>query len=402
MHTQLLYLNDVSKLEFTAQVERVQPLPGGRCGVILDSTCFYPTGGGQAHDTGFLGESRVLEVYKDEQSGEVVHVLEQEIPLGPVSGRIDALRRLRHMQHHTAQHLLTQCFLRVTGLDTVSAHITGDKPSSFDLPAAELDAGSLARAEDLANQVIFEDRAVRGYFVTPEELSRLPVRRPPSVSENIRIVEIDGFDQVPCGGTHCTSTGMIGLVKVVRQERQGAQLRVSFVAGWQALDLLRQSLDTLNSLAAQAGTAARDLPLLFERQAEQLRQAQHELQGLQAERVELEAGRLAQAAEVCAGRRVVCEALAPRPGGLRPLGEALARQPGVVAVLGMYEGGKASLLVASAADCGVDARRLLQDLLAPSGGRGGGSPSLAQGGFAAPDDPIPALLAQARASLCAG
>jgi alanyl-tRNA synthetase len=401
MRTQLLYLNDSSKLEFEAMVERVLPLPGGRCGAVLDGSYFYPTGGGQAYDTGFLGERRVLDVYKDEQAGEVVHVLDGEISPGLVSGRIDAMRRLRHMQHHTAQHLLTQCFLQVAGLDTVSAHISGDKPSSFDLPAPGIDAGSLARAEELANQVVFEDRAVKGYFVTPQELSRLPVRRPPSVSEDIRIVEIDGFDHVPCGGTHCTSTGMLGLVKVVRQERQGEQLRISFVAGWQALDLFRQSFDTLGSLAAQAGTAARELPALFERQSEQLRLAQHELQALHAERVELEAGRLAQAAETCGGKRVALAALPPRPGGLRPLGEALARQPGLAAVLGMYENGKVSLLVACAPDSGVDARRLLQELLAPSGGRGGGSPGLAQGGFAAPEDPIPALLAQARASLCA-
>src|SRR5512147_2761217 len=109
MKAQLLYLQDVTKLEFQAEVLQKVSLPDHRSGVILDRTYFYPTGGGQEHDTGTLGAARVVDVYKDESAGQVVHVLEGAPPEGRVTGRIDADRRLRHMQHHTAQHLLTHC-----------------------------------------------------------------------------------------------------------------------------------------------------------------------------------------------------------------------------------------------------------------------------------------------------
>src|SRR4030042_3538542 len=125
MNSQLLYQEDSTKLEFDAKVVEILSLLNGRRGVVLDQSYFYPTGGGQEHDTGQLGSARVMEVYKDEGTSNLVHVVEGEVKLGPVRACINAERRLRHMQHHTAQHLLTQCLLRQTGYETVSANIKG-------------------------------------------------------------------------------------------------------------------------------------------------------------------------------------------------------------------------------------------------------------------------------------
>src|SRR5512137_1411958 len=139
MSIRLPYLEDPATLEFEAEVIEKLTLPGGRIGVILDRSYFYPTGGGQEHDTGILGNARVVDVYKDEASAEprLIHVIDEaidgELPLGPVTGKIDAERRLRHMQHHTAQHLISQCFIRLFDIESISSNINGYSPSTLDL-----------------------------------------------------------------------------------------------------------------------------------------------------------------------------------------------------------------------------------------------------------------------------
>src|SRR4030066_298575 len=231
MNSQLLYQEDPTILEFEAMLVENLTLQDGRRGVVLDQSYFYPTGGGQEHDMGVIGSARVVDVYKDENNLRLIHVVEGEVGLGPVKARIDAERRLRHMQHHTAQHLLTQSILRQTGYETVSANINGYSPSTLDLVATQISKSDLDQAELLANQIIYEDRSVTTYFVSPEELHTIPLRRPPKVTENIRIVEIDSYDYSPCGGTHVQRTGSIGLVKVLKAERQNDKLRVYFIAG---------------------------------------------------------------------------------------------------------------------------------------------------------------------------
>jgi alanyl-tRNA synthetase len=144
MNNQALYLEDPLKLEFEAYITQVIDLPGGRIGVTLDRTYFYPTGGGQWHDTGTMEGVRVVEVIKPEDKKELLHVLESKLEPGPVRASIDRVRRLRHMQHHTAQHLLTGCFVHLLGYETVSAHISGHTPSTIDLIRIRSAGGSRA------------------------------------------------------------------------------------------------------------------------------------------------------------------------------------------------------------------------------------------------------------------
>lgn len=376
-----LYFEAPLTLEFDATVVENLTLADGRLAVLLERSYFYPTGGGQEHDTGWLGAAQVLDVFKEDDPRRVVHVVDRPVPLGPTPARIDAERRLRHMQHHTAQHLLTQCFVHLFGLDTLSANINGYTPATLDLPAQSLLPEQLSRAENLANQFIYENRPVQAYFVTPEELAALPLRRAPKVSEDIRIVEIDGFDYTPCGGTHCSATGQIGAIKIVRTEKQNERTRVHFVAGWQALELFQASFETASSLAASLSVSPRDLIETVGRIHEQLQKTQKELQALQYERLGWEASRLAAAAQIIHGRRVVLALFPGRPAGeLRTLGVELAKQPGLISVLAAVDGQKLAILAACSEDTNLAARELLVRLLAPFGGRGGGDARLAQGG----------------------
>lgn len=377
--TEQLYFDEPLNLEFTAQVTECRPLKGGRFGLVLPRTYFYPTSGGQEHDTGSIGEAQVLDVYKE--NGEIVHVTDRALEPGGYPARIDRDRRVRAMQHHTGQHILSASFLEVAGIETVSANINGDSPSTIDLEVDEVGPELLRKAEQFANEILFENRTVKSYYVTDAEVSSIPFRKPPKVSGRIRVVEVDGFDYSPCGGTHCLQTGMVGLVKIIKTERVNQKLRVHFVAGRQALDYFNVLQDVAQQAAALLETGLDGIPVVLERKLDQLKAAQTELETLRAGLLAAEADRLAASAERVGSLRLVTALFHDRPpADLRQLGMKLRDMPGVVALLAAFDGEKLSLVVACAKDSGVDARELLKQHLAPFNGRGGGDPSLAQGG----------------------
>jgi alanyl-tRNA synthetase len=396
MNSQLLYQEDPIRLEFEANVVEILTLPDGRKGVVLNQTYFYPTGGGQEHDTGQLDSARVVDVFKDEGHSRLVHVVDGELKFGPVLARIDAERRLRHMQHHTAQHLLTQCLLRQTGYETVSANINGYSPSTLDLIATQVGKSDLEQAELQANRIIYENRLVKTYLVSPDQLYTIPLRRPPKVSENIRIVEIDGYDYSPCGGTHVSYTGSIGLLKVIKTERQNDRLRVYFIAGLQALEIFSHMYDSFIGMANQMSISWQDIPEVVGKQTEQLSALQKELQTLRLASVRYEAGEMVAKADKRAGIRLVRASFSGRPvGELRKLAEELKQVSDLVSFLATYDGQKLSLVVTCGASSGNDARQLLSNHLAGIHGRGGGDTRLAQGGGMATEEQFHAFLQQA-------
>jgi alanyl-tRNA synthetase len=393
MNSQYLYQQDPSKLDFQASVVELLNLPDGRKGVVLNQTYFYPTSGGQECDTGTIGAGRVVDVFKDEAHSRVVHIVEGEVGLGPVNASIEAERRLRHMQHHTAQHLLTQCILRQTEYETVSANINGYSPSTLDIVASKISQDDLDQAELMANRIIYEDRTVKTYFVSPEELKSIPLRRPPKVIDNIRIVEIDSYDYSPCGGTHVARTGSIGLIKVVKTERQNDKMRIHFIAGLHALEVFHSMYDVLTGLANKMTINWQDIPEVVSKQAEQLSALQKELVMLRQAGVKNEARELVDKAEARAGVRLVIAAFDNRPvTELRLIGDELKKNTEVVAYLASYDGQKVSLVVSCGEGTGKDARVLLTAQLAQINGRGGGDSRLAQGGGVATDEQNRTLL----------
>jgi len=377
--TELLYFDDPLTFEFTAEVQEARALEGGRYGLVLPRTFFYPTGGGQEHDTGAIGEERVLDVHK--ANGEILHVVETRLASGEYPARIDRQRRMRAMQHHTGQHILSASFLEVAGIESLSANINGDTPSTIDLDTEALEPEILWKAELYANGILFENREVRSYFVTDADIPTIPFRRPPKVSGQIRVVEVVGLDYTPCGGTHCPNTGMVGILKIVRTERVNQKLRVHFVAGYQALDYFESYQAAAHQAAARLEIGVDGIPAALERKLDQLKEAQAELENLRREYLAAEADRLEAAAGEVAGLRLVTALERGRSASeLRALAQTLRRMPKVVAVLAGYVDGKLTLVAGCAGDTGVDARELLRQHLHPLGLKGGGDASLAQGG----------------------
>lgn len=380
MHNPLLYQSNPLKLSFEATITQKTAQPGGQFDLILAETCFYPTGGGQPHDTGAIGAARVVDVFKNE-AGQVVHRVDRDVPGPTAPAKIDRDRRLAHMQHHSAQHILSAALEAELGLETLSAKISGDSPSTIDVPDTEIAAGDLERAEMRANQVVFDNRPIRTYFITDAEVGQTPFRRPPKVSGNIRVVEVDRFDVSACGGTHCPQTGMIGLIKILRTERKNKKRRIHFAAGEQALRQFQVDRQLVTELGNLFSTGPDDLAATAAAQLAELRQARVELNDLRAAALELEAHKLRQKAVAGNGGRWVRQMFAERPAGeLRELGKLLQQDEDLVALLAAFDGKKLSLVVSCGRGTPHTAKDLLIIQLAKIGGRGGGDARLAQGG----------------------
>lgn len=394
MINQLAYLDDPLTLDFEANIILKTPSTGGRVDLILEKTFFYPTGGGQEHDTGTIGEAQVLAVFKDE-AGQVVHRVDRDV-VGPVAAaRVDWERRLGHMQHHTAQHLLSRSLEEVLGLETLSARISADTPSTVDVPPADLSPADLERAEQFVNGIIFQNRPIKLYFISDAEIPTTPFRRPPKVSGQIRVVEVEGFDWSACGGTHCLATGMVGLIKIIKTEIKNKKLRLHFIAGGQALSYFQTCHQTIDTLSRHFSTNLEEVTALVLQQSEQLRAAQRQLKRLQEEMLPVEAQHLAAQAKPIPQGRVVTALFQDRPlDQLRALAKLLQPEPDLVVVLAGYDGRKLSVAVSCGEATGLSARKLLTQQLTPIGGKGGGDDRLAQGGGEATQAEVERMMAQ--------
>jgi len=225
-------------------------------GVILDRTFFYPTGGGQPHDTGTLQGVRVIDVIEQDEA--VIHVMDGKITTGKVTGKVDWKRRFDHMQQHTGQHVLSQAFVQVMGAETTGFHL-GEEVTTIDLATSGLTWQAIHQVEDEANRVVFQNLPVRVHEATKETYSQFPLRKPPAVEGTIRILEVDHYDWSACCGTHVKSTGEIGLIKVVRFEKYKNGSRVTFLCGHRTLKALQEKTEILETVSRRLTFAETDL-----------------------------------------------------------------------------------------------------------------------------------------------
>lgn len=381
-----LYQDDADAQEFTARVLDCRPaadLSGsalsGLYNVVLDQTLFYPTAGGQPHDTGSLGGVRVIEVVEDESTGTLIHRTEGPLA-GQVTGRIDWERRRDHMEQHTGQHLLSQCFVTLLQAETVSFHL-GAAYSTIDIAAEVLEQEQVDAVEALANELIREDRPIRIHWArdAAEAMERFPLRKPPAVAERVRIVEIGGFDWSACGGTHLATTGRLGLLKVKGWERHKKGIRVTYLAGGRALaDYQAQDLLT-RGLCRELSISLSDLPAQVLRLREESQRLKRQLREAQEKLVEAEAAELLGGARLVGGARVVKHLFNSRPvDELKAVAAKVAAHPKAIALFAT-RGAMPQLVFVRSVDLRADMGAILKQVLPAIEGRGGGSPVAAQG-----------------------
>jgi len=380
--TKRLYYDDAYVTHFAARL--VEQIPyGDRFAVVLDQTAFYPTSGGQPFDLGILGGGKVVDVLVRERDDAVLHLLAAPLTgqLDEIFGEIDWDRRFDHMQQHTGQHVLSQAFLQVAQAETVSFHL-GTESSTIDLICPrQLSPTAMEQAESLANKIVWEDRPVLTRMVSPSELTDLPLRKPPTITGDVRVVQVADFDWSACGGTHTARTGEIGLVKIIKWERRGNETRVEFRCGRRALIDYAQKNSMVNSLAAGFNVGHWELDQAVERLTAEIKELRAGLRRAGRELARFEAEELRSTAPSIAGVRLVVRKLGEQPVmELRELARQLVSRPGVVALLGAGDQ-KAQFCFARSSDVEIDMVPLVQDIAQMLGSRGGGGkPDFAQGG----------------------
>ncbi|HEY3289337.1 MAG TPA: alanyl-tRNA editing protein [Anaerolineae bacterium] len=382
-----LYRSDSFLWRFTAQV-REELTSDGHPAVVLDQTAFYPTAGGQPNDVGCLNGVAVIDVIEREDH-EIVHVLATPLKSQEALGEVEPSRRIDLMQQHSGQHVLSAAFVSSADLDTIAVHIGMDE-STIDLPTPRLDAGVIERAEDKANQIVFEDRPVIVRELNDGEVAKLPLRKPPKVTGRIRIVEVEGFDWSACGGTHVRSSGQIGLIKITRVEKRGNSTRIYFRCGGRALSDYRVLNQLTATLIEGFRVARSDILPAIDRLRDEAKAARKELADAQNSLLEYEAQELLQA-RTGSSRPigVIAQLFDNRDANrLKFMAKRLTAERGVSALLASFSGGRANLCFARSADVQWDAAALLRRALEAmqlQGAKGGGSPEFAQGGAPATD-----------------
>src|SRR5688500_13050091 len=243
--TQRLYYTEPYRKTFNATVVKAETVDGLSF-VTLDQTAFYPTSGGQPFDTGSLGGAAVTDVI-DREDGTVVHVVSGELKVGEVvSAEIDWARRFDHMQQHTGQHVLSAAFARLFGVRTESVHM-GQLSSTIDL-AREVTPSEVAKAEDDANRVVWEDRPVAIRFATAEEAASMGMRKESARTGTLRLIDVADYDLSACGGTHVERTGAIGAIAVGGSEKLRGGSRVEFLCGNRVVQRFRLWRDALSAM----------------------------------------------------------------------------------------------------------------------------------------------------------
>lgn len=372
--TEKLYLDQPYQTAFEAAVVSSRALPDGSGhAVVLDRTHFYPESGGQLADGGTLGSARVTNVQESDDDS-VIHTVDGDVPAGgTVRGAIDWSRRFDHMQQHTGQHVLSRAFIKAADLHTVSFHM-GEETCTIDLEGTGFDDVAVARAEDLANRVVAENRPIDIVSVPVDQLDALELRR--KVPEGVRIariVSVRDFDSIPCCGTHVRSTGELGLVKVLKSERVKKTQRVHFKVGLRALDDYKEKHAIVQALANRLTTAPADVLTRIERLVEESQTGTKRAKALVQRLAAAEkAGRLENAARVGVHRVVAIRDA--DPAYARALAAELQNETGVVAIVGADDG---SVVCATSRDVQLDLAADVAAMARDLGGSGGG-----KGGFA--------------------
>jgi alanyl-tRNA synthetase len=373
--TRRLYHEDAYTRRFDAEVVAHAAYKGAPA-IVLDQTAFYPEAGGQLGDRGVLGGLDVTDT-QELDDGTIVHLVSGELPAvgARVSGELDWARRRQHMAQHTAQHLLSGTLLDRAQAPTSSARL-GESALTIDVARDRIPENELAAAEDLANDLIDDDLAIRAWFPSADELASMKLRRDPKVSADIRVVAIGDFDFSPCGGTHCARTSQIEALRILGAERYKGMTRVTFTAARKARTELFSRDQVLRGLATQFSCGPAEVPAAIDKLK----------RDVDANAAELTALRSRLATAIVDAIPGTGAAIASVPGDAELLRSVAAKLvvAGRDAVLCAPEAEGAVVVLFRAAGSSLDCGALWKKIVGKTSGRGGGRAERAEGRLTVP------------------
>ncbi|HWR23930.1 MAG TPA: DHHA1 domain-containing protein [Feifaniaceae bacterium] len=375
--TEKLYLDDSYLTSAQAKVIACTPAGGG-FDVELDKTVLFPTGGGQPHDTGFIGGIAVLDVTEDGER--VLHRTAEAIPVGSTAEvSIDWPRRFDHMQQHSGEHILSFAAKELFDAKNVGFHMAASYCTvDLDKPLGPGDAEALERR---TNELIYANLPVTLTYVEAEELNNMQLRKVAAgLTGTVRIVAMPGGDSCTCCGTHVNATGEIGLVKVTAHEHYKGGERLTFACGTRALIHAQAQQNIVDAIARSFSCKAEAALDALNKVQQEAANAKRENKALYAKVSGYLADELLKSASAIGRRKLIARLIAELPAAqLRPLALKLCEEHGMLALLLAAENGQMQYVLAGNADVGLDMGELAQAVNTALNGRGGGRGTLAQG-----------------------
>lgn len=374
--TQKLYYENQYIKEFTANVLSCTESKRG-FEVILDKTAFFPEGGGQPGDTGYIGTAEVVDTV--ERGDEVVHICTEAVS-GEVECRLDFEKRFTNMQQHTGEHIFSGVLHSVCGYDNVGFHM-GENSITVDFSGV-VTADELARIEKLSNEAIYKNIPVEAIYPSDEELEKYSYRSKKEISGQVRLTKIEGVDLCACCGTHVAFTGEVGIIKAVSMMNYKSGVRITLQIGRKALadycEKNKSVLEISNLLKAKAD----EITPAVERFLAQLHEARYAYSSLKKELFALKANE-------ASGKKYIAFDDGGSADDARIFADLLAEKVGIAAAFsGNDEIGYKYAVVSRT----QDVREIGKALNAACNGRGGGKPDMVQGSVAATREEIEAFL----------
>lgn len=376
---QKLYYIDAYKKDFTTKVIKQDYNAEGNLYVVLNETAFYPTGGGQPHDTGTLNGIPASNV--EEVNGEIRHFIVEQLHTEEVEGKIDWERRFDHMQQHTAQHILSAAFWDHFNIPTIGFHL-GKETITIDLETENLHAETVEKAVQIANKIVFENHPIRIEWMNLEEAKTLPLRKEPTMTENIRVVIIENFDYNGCGGTHPKHTGEVGPIQVLGWERNKGGIRLTFIAGWRTLKLMGQQQQIMKDVSKQLNSSEADIPAKVSQLLTSQKENEKALQTMNEKLLFAEANELLQQPLEIHGGILISKVFTNRP--MQEIAKLSAiiteQQEHAITYFVIENDDKLQCILACGKTVTLDMNTLLKDALPAIEGKGGGNKKSARGG----------------------
>lgn len=382
--TEMLYYKDPNMMEFDAEVIFSQ---NGK--VALDATAFYPEGGGQESDMGVLVvDGNEIKVQKAEKIGKVIlHQIESDIPKGAkVRGKLNVPRRKALMRHHTATHVLLGSARKVLGDHVWQAGAL--KTSEYG--RIDISHFKTINEEELAKiEMIANEKVLQGIPVIATEMDRKEAEKRYGfalyqggvpVQKTVRVIQIGDFDVQGCGGTHCTNTSQIGLIKIIRRTGiQDGVERIEFVAGIPAIRHVQKQEALLKEASGIVNVSPSQLPKTVERFFTEWKSLRKKVEKVKGEEASSRFEDLLEGAEKVGDVSIIVDISNVDMGGLRALAKEIASKGQMVGILASGTGG-GSVVVSRSSDVDLDALEVARKAAAVLGGSAGGSADFAQGG----------------------
>ncbi|RWZ54491.1 alanyl-tRNA editing protein [Halobacillus fulvus] len=375
--TRKLYYEDVNQLEFESKVTGRGKDEGGYY-IVLESTAFYPTGGGQPYDEGTVNGLKVVDV--EEVDGEVRHYIEETFPeeTEVVTGIVDRERRIDHMQQHNGQHILSAVFDDQYGIPTTSFHL-GRDTVTIDLGTPTLTDELLQEAEQKVNEIVRANLPVETKWVYVEEAATYPLRKPLAVEGEARLVIIPGVDYNGCGGTHPIATGEVMAVKLMGWTKNKKQVRLEFVCGYRVLEKLGQKHDVLTELKQFIPRPEEKMAAEVDEMIQASKEKEKKIAELEEQLLTYEADEIVAEAN---GAGVIQRVFQDRPiKGLQSLGKAITeKSPFSYIILISEQPDQLQFVLARGSEIDRNMNEIAKQSMPLIEGKGGGKPDFVQGG----------------------